>query len=411
MTMPIISSLLDLDFYKFTMGQLVFLKYRDVPVVFSLVNRTREVRLAEFIDGGELRAELDHVRGLRFNNSELHYLRGTNEYGDRMFQESYLEFLRDLQLPPYDLEEVDGSFRLQFDGPWSRAIYWETVALSIVNELYYRSLMKPLSPFEKDLVYARGKLRLAEKIRVLRGRPEISFVDFGTRRRFSRDWQHYVDRTLAEELPQQFLGTSSTESAMVHGLVPMGTSAHELNMVMSGVMHDSDDLIRASHNRVMEDWWELYGWGLSVACTDTYGSEFFFRDVDEEQARAWKGLRHDSGDPFEFGERAIRFYRDHGIDPREKLLIFSDGLELPVILALSKRFHGRVKVSFGWGTNLTNDMGFEPISIVVKAIEANGHRTVKLSDNLAKATGSREDIERFKRIFGHAHESEEAVRY
>jgi nicotinate phosphoribosyltransferase len=409
--MSIFSSLLDIDFYKFTMGQLVFLKYRDVPVVYSLVNRTRNVRLAEFIDESELREELDHARSLRLNNSELHYLRGTNEYGDRMFRETYLEFLRELELPPYDLEEVDGSFRLQFDGKWSTAIYWETVALSIVNELYYRSLMKPLSRFEKDLVFARGKMRLAEKIRVLRGRPEISFVDFGTRRRFSREWQHYVDRTLAEEMPHQFLGTSSTESAMLHGLVPMGTSAHELTMVMSGIMHDSDDLIRASHNRVMQDWWELYGWGLSVAVTDTYGSEFFFRDTDEEQARAWKGLRHDSGDPFEFGERAIRFYRDLGIDPREKLLIFSDGLELQTILALSRRFHDRVKLSFGWGTNLTNDLGFEPISIVVKAIEANGHRTVKLSDNLAKATGSREDIERFKRIFGHSHEREEAVRY
>jgi nicotinate phosphoribosyltransferase len=409
--MPIIQSLLDLDFYKFTMGQLVFLEYRDVPVVYSLVNRTRKVRLAEFIDEGELRAELDHARSLRLNNSELHYLRGTNEYGDRMFRESYLEFLRELSLPPYDLEEVDGSFRLQFDGEWSRAIYWETVALSIVNELYNRSLMKTLSSFEKDLVFARGKIRLAEKIRVLRGRPEISFVDFGTRRRFSRDWQHYVDRSLAEEMPQQFLGTSSTESAMLHGLVPMGTSAHELTMVMSGIMHDSDDLIRASHNRVLKDWWELYGWGLSVAVTDTYGSEFFFRDMDPEQARAWKGLRHDSGDPFEFGEKAIRFYQEQGIDPREKLLIFSDGLELQTILALSKRFHGRIKLSFGWGTNLTNDLGFEPISIVVKAVEANGHRTVKLSDNLAKATGSREDIERFKRIFGHSHEHEEAVRY
>jgi nicotinate phosphoribosyltransferase len=408
---PIIESLLDLDFYKFTMGQLVFLKYRDVPVVYSLVNRTRSVRLAEFVDAGELREELDHVRRLRFNNSELHYLRGTNEYGDRMFRESYLQFLRDLEFPPYDLEEVDGSFRLQFDGPWSKAIYWETVALSIVNELYCRALMKPLSWFEKDLVFARGKMRLAEKIRVLRGRPEISFVDFGTRRRFSRDWQHYVDRTLAEELPHQFLGTSSTESAMLHGLVPMGTSAHELTMVMSGIMHDSDDLIRASHNRVLQDWWDLYGWGLSVAVTDTYGSEFFFRDMEEDQARAWKGLRHDSGDPFEFGERAIRFYQELGIDPREKILIFSDGLELKKILALSKRFSGRIKVSFGWGTNLTNDLGFEPISIVVKAIEANGHRTVKLSDNLAKATGSREDIERFKRIFGHSHEREEAVRY
>jgi nicotinate phosphoribosyltransferase len=409
--MPIIESLLDLDFYKFTMGQLVFLKYRDVPVVYSLVNRTRKVRLAEFIDEGELREELDHVRSLRLNNSELHYLRGTNEYGDRMFRESYLEFLRELSLPPYDLEEVDGSFRLQFDGEWSRAIYWETVALSIVNELYNRSLMKPLSPFEKDLVFARGKMRLAEKIRVLRGRPEISFVDFGTRRRFSREWQHYVDRTLAEEMPHQFLGTSSTESAMLHGLVPMGTSAHELTMVMSGIMHDSDDLIRASHNRVLKDWWELYGWGLSVAVTDTYGSEFFFRDVEPDQARAWKGLRHDSGDPFEFGEKAIRFYEELGIDPREKLLIFSDGLELPTILALSRRFHGRIKLSYGWGTNLTNDLGFDPISIVVKATEANGHRTVKLSDNLAKATGSREDIERFKRIFGHSHEREEAVRY
>ncbi len=409
--MPILSSLLDLDFYKFTMGQLVFLKYPDVPVVYSLVNRTRSVRLADLIDQGELRVELDHARSLRFNNSELHYLRGTNEYGDRMFRESYLEFLRELQFPPYELEEVDGSFRLQFDGLWSKGIYWETVALAIVNELYYRSLMKPLSRFEKDLVFARGKMRLAEKIRVLRGHPEISFVDFGTRRRFSRDWQHYVDRTLAEEMPQQFLGTSSTESAMLHGLVPMGTSAHELTMVMSGIMHDSEDLIRASHNRVLQDWWDLYGWGLSVAVTDTYGSEFFFRDMDQQQARDWKGLRHDSGDPFEFGERAIRFYQDHGIDPREKLLIFSDGLELPMILALCKRFQGRIKVSFGWGTNLTNDLGFEPISIVVKAVEAAGHRTVKLSDNLAKATGSREDIERFKRIFGHSHEHEEAVRY
>jgi nicotinate phosphoribosyltransferase len=408
---PIIQSLLDLDFYKFTMGQLVFLKYREVPVVYSLVNRSREVRLAELIDEGELREELDHVRSLRLNNSELHYLRGTNEYGERMFREGYLEFLRELHFPPYELEEVDGSFRLQFRGDWARCIYWETVALSIVNELYYRSLMKPLSRFERDLVFARGKMRLAEKIRLLRRQPEISFVDFGTRRRFSREWQHYVDRTLAEELPHQFLGTSSTESALLHGLVPMGTSAHELTMVMSGIMHDSDDLIRASHNRVLQDWWELYGWGLSVAVTDTYGSEFFFRDMGPEQARAWKGLRHDSGDPFEFGERAIRFYQDLGIDPREKLLIFSDGLELSTIFALNRRFRDRVKLSFGWGTNLTNDMGFEPISIVVKAIEANGHRTVKLSDNLAKATGSREDIERFKRIFGHSHEREEAVRY
>jgi nicotinate phosphoribosyltransferase len=411
LSVPIIQSLLDLDFYKFTMGQLVFLKYRDVTVRYALTNRTRRVRLAEIVDESELRAELDHARSLRFNNSELHYLRGTNEYGDRMFCEEYLEFLRGLSLPEYELEEVDGSFRLQFRGSWSTTIYWETIALSVLNELYNKSLLARLSPFETDLVYARGKLRLAEKIRVLRLNPEIRFVDFGTRRRFSREWQHYVDRVLAEEIPQQFLGTSSTESAMLHGLVPMGTSAHELYMVMSGIMHGSDDLIRASHNRVLQDWWDLYGWGLSVAVTDTYGSEFFFRDLSPDQARVWKGLRHDSGDPFEFGEKAIRFYESHGIDPREKLLIFSDGLELHTILELSERFHGRVSLSFGWGTNLTNDLGFDPISIVVKAVEANGHRTVKLSDNLAKASGTREDIERFRRIFDHREERSAAVRY
>lgn len=409
--MPIIQSLLDVDFYKFTMGQLVFLRYRDVPVTYALTNRSREIRLASVVDKGELREELDHARSLRFNNSELHYLRGTNEYGDRMFTEDYLDFLRELTLPDYELEEVDGSFQLRFRGPWSEAIYWETIALSLLNELYYRSLMRELSRFERDLVFAEGKMRLAEKIRVLREHPEIEFVDFGTRRRFSREWQHYVDRTLAEELPGQFVGTSATESALLHGLVPMGTSAHELYMVMSGIMHESDDRIRASHNRVLEDWWELYGWGLSVAVTDTYGSEFFFRDMTQAQAKAWKGLRHDSGDPVEFGERAVRFYEEHGIDPREKLLIFSDGLELDTILALSERFHGRVKLSFGWGTNLTNDMGFEPIAIVVKAVEAAGRRTVKLSDNLAKATGTEEDIERFKRIFGHRHEKVAALRY
>jgi nicotinate phosphoribosyltransferase len=409
--MPIIESLLDVDFYKFTMGQMVFLRYPQVSVTYALTNRTREIRLADVVDEGELREELDHARSLRFNNSELHYLRGTNEYGDRMFSEDYLQFLRGLELPEYELEEVDGSFRLRFSGLWSHAIYWETIALALLNELYYRSLMRKLSPFENDLVYAEGRVRLAHKIRVLREHPEIEFVDFGTRRRFSREWQYYVDRTLAEELPGQFVGTSATESAMLHGLVPMGTSAHELYMVMSSIMNESDDRIRASHNRVLEDWWDLYGWGLSVAVTDTYGSEFFFRDMTEDQARAWKGLRHDSGDPFEFGERAVDFYQNYGIDPKEKLLIFSDGLELETILALAERFQGRVKLSFGWGTNLTNDMGFDPVAIVVKAIEACGTRTVKLSDNLAKATGSKEDIERFKRIFGHRHEHIELLRY
>lgn len=408
---PIITSLLDVDFYKFTMGQLVYLRHGDVRVRYALTNRTSSVRLAEYVDIGQLREELDHVRSLRFNNSELHYLRGTNEYGDRMFKEGYLEFLRELRVPDYQVEVADGNFRMEFPGLWSESIYWETLALSILNELYYRAKMRTLSRFEKDLVFAEGRKRLAKKIATLRHFPELDFADFGTRRRFSRRWQYYVDECLAEELPGQFAGTSGTDSAMRAGLVPMGTSAHELYMVMSGIMHENDDAIRESHGRVLREWWDQYLWGLSVALTDTYGSDFFFRDMSEEQAQKWKGLRHDSGDPFTFGEEAIKFYRRFGINPKDKLLIFSDGLELDAILALYQRFHERIDVSFGWGTNLTNDLGFEPVSIVIKAVEANGRKTVKLSDNLGKATGTPEDIERFRRIFGHQHQNRETVKY
>lgn len=408
---PIVESLLDVDFYKFTMGQLVFLRHRDVEVKYALTNRTTSVKLSSQIREEELREQLDHVRQLRFNNSELHYLRGTNEYGDRMFNESYLDFLRGLRLPDYDLEFRDGELNLECRGSWAEAIYWETIVLSVISELYYRGKMKELSRFERDLVFATGRRRLADKIARLRTFPELDFTDFGTRRRFSRKWQFYLDECLAEELPGQFAGTSGTDSAMRFGLVPMGTSAHELYMVMSGIMHDDDASIRASHGRVLEEWWDQYQWGLSVALTDTYGSEFFFNDMTADQAKAWKGLRHDSGDPLAFGERAIRFYEELGIDPKDKLLIFSDGLELGTILGLFETFHDRIRVSFGWGTNLTNDLGFSPISLVMKAEEACGRRTVKLSDNLAKATGTPEDIERFKRIFGHAHDDVEAVKY
>lgn len=396
----IIDSLLDVDFYKFTMGQLVFLKYPDVPVKYAFKNRTKRVQLAEAISEDKLRTELDYVRTLRFNNSELHYLRGTNEYGERMFAEPYLDFLKNLQLPEYHLKYDGGNICLEFAGKWSEVIYWETIALAIVNELYYRSLMNQLSNFEQDVVFATGKIKLAQKIQTLRQQDSsITFADFGTRRRFSREWQYYVVKVLAEELPKQLLGTSNTKIAMDYGLLPIGTSAHEMDMVMSGIMHGSDEEIRASHNQVLQDWWDLYGWGLSIALTDTYGTDFFLRNITADQARDWKGLRQDSGDPFEFGEKAIKFYESHGVNPKEKLVIFSDGLDVATIINLAAHFRGRIKVSFGWGTNLTNDLGFPTLSLVIKTVEANGHGLVKLSDNIAKAIGKQEDIERFKRIF------------
>lgn len=400
--MPIIESLLDIDFYKFTMGQLVFHRYRDVPVKYDFINRTKRVQIADFVDENELRQELDYVRTLRFNKTELHYLRGTNEYQERMFAEDYLEFLGNLQLPEYRLEKVAGQYKLEFPGKWSEAIYWETLALSIINELYHLSFTRKLSKFEREKIYAEGVRRLAEKIEILKKRPDITFCDFGTRRRFGSGWHNYVVKVLAEELPEtQFLGTSNTYLAMKHSLLPMGTAAHEMDMGLSGIFHGSDEEIRASHNKVLQDWWKEYGWGLSIALTDTYGTDFFFRDMSREQARKWKGLRQDSGDPIEFGEKAIAFYKRCKVDPKDKLLVFSDGLDVETIIKIADHFAGRIKITFGWGTNLTNDLGFPALSLIVKLMESNGHGTVKLSDNLAKALGVLEDIERFKQIFGY----------
>ncbi|MEK7583977.1 MAG: nicotinate phosphoribosyltransferase [Patescibacteria group bacterium] len=413
MNHPIITSLLDTDFYMFTMGNLIFQRYPDVPVVYGFRNRTKGVRLAEIVNESDLRCELDHVRTLRFNNSELHYLRGTNEYGDRMFPEKYLQFLRELQMPPYELRVTDGTFDLRFPGKWSEAIYWETLALSIVNELYYRALLERMRPFERDVIEATGRIRLAEKIKILRENTDITFTDFGTRRRFAKLWQQYVVRTTADELgPQRMLGTSNTEIAMILGLLPMGTSAHGMFMVLAAMMgQGGDEALHASHNQVLRDWWDTYGFGLSIALTDTFGSDFFFRDMTRDQAHQWKGLRHDSGDPIAFGEKAIRFYRSHDVDPREKLLVFSDGLDIQTILKIHSHFKDRVRVSFGWGTNLTNDLGLSSLSLVVKVIEADGSPAVKLSDNLAKATGPVFAVERYKRVFGYSGGTFEECRY
>ncbi len=407
----IISSLLDVDFYKFTMGQLVFRKFPDVPVTYGFKNRTMAVNIADYIEEAELRRELDFARTLRFNNSELHFLRGTNEYQERMFGEDYLEFLRNLQLPDYRLDKVGDTYQLEFPGRWCEAIYWETIALAIVNELYFQSLLKDMSQFEQETIEATGRLNLKRKIEILRDHPEITFCDFGTRRRFSRAWQEYAVKTLAVELPNQLLGTSNTKLAMDYGLVPMGTSAHELFMVLACINGDDDKSILFSPNQVLNDWWEQYGWGLSIALTDTFGSDSFFRTMTTEQARDWKGLRQDSGNPFIFGERAIAFYRRCGIDPQEKLIVFSDGLDVETILRLTNRFAHRIKVTFGWGTNLTNDLGLKPLSLVVKVVEANGRGAVKLSDNLAKALGQPKDVERYKRIFGYTNTLKEACRY
>ncbi|MCK4554044.1 nicotinate phosphoribosyltransferase [Candidatus Parcubacteria bacterium] len=395
-TKRIINSLLDLDYYKLTMAQVAFFFFRYIPVVFGFKNRTARVKIAKFVKIKDLILEFEHVRALRVTKQEIAYLESL-----KIFKRKFLDFLNKFKLPEYKILENNGQFIIEFSGNWAEVTFWETICLSIVNELYYKELLKKMSAKAKRDLFNEGKKRLEEKIKILKANPEIIFTEFGTRRRFSFLWQYYVVKKLAKELPGQFMGTSNVYLAMKLNLKPIGTFAHEMYMILSGIFRNEADGIKKSHNKVLEYWWGMYGKPLSIALTDTYGTDFFFKDMTREQAKKWQGLRHDSGDPIEFGEKAIQFYEKHGIDPLAKILIFSDGLNINTILKIEKHFRGRIKVAFGWGTNLTNDLGLKALSMVVKAIKANGYGTVKLSDNLAKAMGSKEDIALFKQIFKH----------
>ena len=400
----IINSLIDVDAYKLTMGQLAFLFFRHVLVVFGFKNRTKKVFLPDTIKEKDLRAELDHVRDIKgITDEEADYLRGR-----KIYRESFVGFLRTLVLPEYKLEVTEGGYEITFEGAWPEVTLWETLCLSIMNELYYKALLDKMPRAQRRAVYAEGRRRLAEKIRILKENPDIRFIEFGTRRRFSRLWQEYVFATLLREVPEQIMGSSNVALSMKYGTEPVGTFAHEMYMVFSGIFRDK---LRESHNMVIQYWWDLYGELLSIALTDTYGTDFFFRDLTKEQAEKLKGLRQDSGDPFEFGEKTIKFYEEHGIDPRGKTIVFSDGLDIDLIVRLNNYFRGRIKVSFGWGTNLTNDLGLDALSLVVKVIKAAGHWTVKLSDNLAKAMGPKAEIALFKEVFGHNVTFKEACVY
>ena len=427
-TGPVVRSRLEPDFYKFTMGQLIWRKYRHVEATFALQNRTSKARLGDVLDLGELREQFDHARSLKFTNSELHYLRGTNEYQQRMFDEGYLEFLRALRLPEYCIERRGSELEIEFSGAWAEVTYWETIALSIVNETYYRTLLRGLSKFEREAIFAEGIRRLRQKIAILRSTPDILFSDFGTRRRFSAAWQHYIDETLMQELnggsvDGPFLGTSNTYAAMTTGLVPMGTAAHELPMIIAGILDAGDEdpaWLRRAQRQVIDDWWEQYGWGLSIFLPDTFGTDFFFTVITGDDLRRWKGFRWDSGDVLAFGDRIIAAYEQIGVDPAEKMLVASDALDLPVILDAQQHFGRRIHVTYGWGTGLTNDLldnvmtgdrWFGPMSLVVKPVRANGRGLVKLSDNPAKAIGTPDDIKRYKRAAAYGEHQLTELRY
>ncbi|MDE3061424.1 MAG: nicotinate phosphoribosyltransferase [Acidobacteriota bacterium] len=433
---PITRSLLDTDFYKLLMLQFIWKHFGKTRASFTLMNRTREIPLGEVVRIEELREQLESTRKLRFHKSELIWLAGNTFYGRRgMFEPAFLNWLdQDFRLSEFELAVEDGQIALRFDGLWTETTLWEIYALSAVDELKSRASLKQLSEFEIDILYARAKTRLWEKMERLRGVPGLNVSDFGTRRRHSFLWHEYVVKAMSDVLEESFAGSSNTYLAYKHDLEAIGTNAHELPMAMAALADTEEELKQAQY-RMLELWQQTYQGELLILLPDTYGTTQFLRNAPDWVAD-WTGQRIDSKDPYLAGDEYIAWLQERGRDPRQKRLIASDALDVDAILGLHAYFGGRIaegldraefrragdfrdakkwkrepriRFSAGWGTYLTNDFrncnprgdeSFDPVSLVCKLSAVDGRPAVKLSDNYAKAMGPAAEIERYRRLFG-----------
>jgi nicotinate phosphoribosyltransferase len=373
---PIITSLLDTDLYKFTMWQAMLHRHPQTEAEYEFVCRTRtEFPLADLLP--EVNRELDALCSLRFDQSELDYLASL-----RFIKSDFVDFLRIFQFQRSFIKAwAEGdTLHVVARGPQVHVMGFEIYVLAIVNELYFRR-------FDAETALIEGRKRLALKIDQLKHlaveaklRNPFELFDFGVRRRFSGPWQREVVQAFAQETSQWFKGTSNVLLARDLNLVPIGTMAHEYLQTYQALGVRLRDFQVAA----LEDWVQEYRGDLGIALTDTVGMDAFLADFDMYFAKLFDGLRHDSGDPFEWGEKALNHYAKLRIDPQSKRLVFSDGLNLDTALALYHRFADRIQCGFGIGTRLTNDMGLETINIVMKLTHANGQPVAKISDSPGK---------------------------
>ena len=370
----IITSLLDTDLYKFTMMQVVLHHFPGAEAEYKFRCRTPGVDLVPYIE--EIREEIRGLCAQRFTEQELDYLRGW-----RFMKSDFIDFLELFHLNERYIEVTpspkgNGEISIAIRGPWLHTILFEVPVLAIVNEVYFRNTQT-----EPD--YAEGRARATEKIRMLSANAENSdckIADYGTRRRFSKRWHEEVVLMLKDSLRDQFAGTSNVFFAYKHGLTPLGTMAHEYLQACQAL----GPRLRDSQIYGFEMWAKEYRGDLGIALSDVYGMKAFLRDFDMYFCKLFDGARHDSGDPFEWGERLIRHYEENRCDPMTKVMVFSDALDIPKVIQLYERFKGRTKLAFGVGTNLTNDLGYEPLQIVIKMVRCNGQPVAKLSDSPGK---------------------------
>ncbi len=370
----IIESLLDTDLYKFTMMQVVLHHFPAAQVEYRFKCRTPGVDLTPYI--GEIEREIGALCGLRFTRRELEYLRGW-----RFLKSDFVDLLglyhlqdRFVSVKPSAISSIEVDISIV--GPWLHTILFEVPILAIVSEIYFRRT-QPRPDF------AEGRRRLNAKIAQINAVPDPAFriADYGTRRRFSRQWQESVLRALKDGIGPKFVGTSNVHFALEHGLTPLGTMAHEYLQACQAV----GPRLRDSQVFAFNTWAREYRGDLGIALSDVCGMDAFLVDFDLFFCKLFDGVRHDSGDPFDWGEKLIAHYLKMRIDPRTKTMVFSDSLSVPLAIRLFEYFKGRSQTAFGIGTNLTNDLGYEPLQIVIKMTRCNGQPVAKISDEPSKA--------------------------
>ncbi|WP_434278615.1 nicotinate phosphoribosyltransferase [Acinetobacter sp. CE-15] len=377
---PIIQSLLDTDLYKFTMLQVVLHKFPQTHSVYHFRCRNLDATvypLTDILD--DLNEQLDHLCLLKFQEDELQYLRSM-----RFIKSDFVDYLELFQLKRRFIKagiDEQGRLDIWVEGPMVQAMMFEIFVLAIVNELYF-------SRIRNDDIYVEGERRLYAKVELLKKfeqqqgtqAPPFLVSDFGTRRRYSLDWQRHVIQTFHAAVPNVFRGTSNVLLAKELNIHPIGTMAHEFLQAFQAL----DVRLRDFQKAALETWVQEYRGDLGIALTDVVGMDAFLQDFDLYFAKLFDGLRHDSGDPFEWGDKAYQHYRKLKIDTKTKMLTFSDGLDIERAWALYQYFKDRFQVSFGIGTNLTNDMGQTPLNIVLKLVECNGQSVAKISDSPGK---------------------------
>ncbi len=370
---PIVISLLDTDLYKFNMDQVVFHKHTDLCGQYFFKCRNEGIVFTEEMVQ-EINEQIDYLCSLRFTKEELDYLRSI-----RFIKNDYVEFLR-LWHPIRDYVTVElsdnGFLEIEVNGPLFSAMQFEIYLLEIVNEVYFRM------NYDYEILRKSAEEKLDAKIKALNdGTYTFTFAEFGARRRLSREWEEVVIKRLVTET-KSCVGTSNVYFAMKYNVTPIGTYAHEYVQMYQGI--DEIPLAYTNHY-AMKDWYDEYQGDNGTALTDTITTDLFLMDFNRSMVNNYTGVRHDSGDPYEWGEKIINHYKNYGANPKDKLLLFSDSLDFDKAQKLYDHFKDKTKVSFGIGTFCSNDTCEKALNIVIKLQYVNGRPVAKLSDTPGKA--------------------------